>query len=431
MSSSYLSIDPAYLAQQYTQIERAAKDESLATKNRLYSNQISAFNDLKSLMTDFLSGLEDSQDEGGILSNQASNNNEAALSITADSSAVAGSYDIFVEQLAQSHQVALSFDPDAVLPVDGEFSIDLGGEEFVVDLSSLSAGATVKDLAAAINNHGDNTGVKATLMRSGTETFLVLTSEESGAVNQLSLNFTGGADPAGAFISSALSGMQVLTQAQDAIVKLGASSPVTITSASNQLDDVIEGVTIELKQAQEAGDASVKVSVGQDLSTSQDNIKSFVDELNAIVSKIEDNKNLDNDPMAKSLVRQLKAAFQGTTEGKTFYSVGIEFDKNGKLSIDTTRLEKTLLEQPEQLEAMLSGENGVMSKLQDTLQPYTSSYGIMTKKTQTLQASLDLVIDRQERHEYSMEQVYSRYLSQFTQMQVTIAQLESSMGQFA
>jgi len=29
-----------------------------------------------------------------------------------------------------------------------------------------------------------------------------------------------------------------------------------------------------------------------------------------------------------------------------------------------------------------------------------------------------------------MEQVYQRYLSQFTQMQQTIAQLESTMGQF-
>ena len=54
----------------------------------------------------------------------------------------------------------------------------------------------------------------------------------------------------------------------------------------------------------------------------------------------------------------------------------------------------------------------------------------MSDKKDTLQASLDIVTRQQASHEFSMEQVYQRYLSQFTQMQQTIAQLESTMGQF-
>jgi len=54
----------------------------------------------------------------------------------------------------------------------------------------------------------------------------------------------------------------------------------------------------------------------------------------------------------------------------------------------------------------------------------------MSDKKDTLQASLDIVIRQQASHEISMQQVYQRYLSQFTQMQQTIAQLESTMGQF-
>ena len=198
MSSSYLSIDPATLASQYTQIDRAVKDASLEKKYNLYSSQISAFSSLKTTMSDFVSSIEDARESDGVLANQSSSDNESALSITADSDAVAGTYDIFVEQLAQSHQVALSFDPSATLATDGEFSIDLAGEEFAVDLSTLPAGATLTDLASAINTHVDNSGVTATVMRSGTETFLVLTSEESGAANQVTVDFIPGTDPAGA-----------------------------------------------------------------------------------------------------------------------------------------------------------------------------------------------------------------------------------------
>ena len=79
---------------------------------------------------------------------------------------------------------------------------------------------------------------------------------------------------------------------------------------------------------------------------------------------------------------------------------------------------------------MLTGADGLMAKLEQRVEPYTKSYGLINDKKNTLQASLNLVTDKQQRHEYSMEQVYNRYLSQFTQMQITISKLESSMGQF-
>ncbi len=423
------SIDPSYLAEQYTAIERAAKDASLSAKYSLYSSQISAFNSLKTSLTDFVDSLDDILGDTGVLANQATVSDSDVLSATANSDAVSGSYEIFVDQIAQAHQVALSFDPDATLATDGEFSISLGGDEFTIDMSTLPAGATISDLASAINSSADNTGVSATLMRSGTETYLVLTSEETGAANDISLNFTAGADPAGADITSAIAAQQELTAAQDAIVRIGSSSTVSITSASNQLEDVIEGVTINLTSAQQAGDSSIKIEVGQDLEQTESNIQDFVDQFNGLMDKLTSD-SLSSDSMSKSLVRQLRSAFQGMFEGKTLYSVGIEFDRSGNLKIDSDRLQEALEADGQTLSDMLSGDNGLFATLQTSLEPYSKSYGLITKKTQSLQASLDLVIDKQERHEYKMEQVYSRYLSQFTQMQITISQLESSMGSF-
>ena len=429
--ASYLSIDPQTLASQYTQIDRAGKDQLLSAKSKQFTAQLNAIKKLQTSMGSFLTQLKDFRKaDSSLLANTASSSSESTLAVKASGKAVAGSYDIFVQQLAQNHQLAMSFDPTAALATDGEFNIDLGGSSFSVDMAGLPANAKLSDLAAAINNHADNEGVKATLMRSGTETFLVISSEESGAANQLTLGFTAGADAAGADITAALATKQELKKAQDAIVRLGSDTAISVNSASNSLTDVIEGVTIDLVKAQAADDGPVNIKIGQDQQAIKDNLQKFVDGYNGIVNSINADTNLKNDSMARSVQNQFRAAFQGEIDGKTLYSVGLEFDRNGKLSINSDRLEKALEDDPAALEVMLTSDTGVLAKLEKSVEPYSKNFGLLGDKQKTLQASLDLVTEKQKRHDYSMELTFKRYLSQFTQMQITIAQLESSMGQF-
>ncbi|WP_240222576.1 flagellar filament capping protein FliD [Rheinheimera hassiensis] len=430
--ASYLSIDPQTLASQYTQIDRAGKDQLLSAKSKQFTAQLNAIKKLQTSMGSFLTQLKDFRKaDSSLLANTASSSSESTLAVKASGKAVAGSYDIFVQQLAQNHQLAMSFDPTAALATDGEFNIDLGGKNFSVNMAGLPANAKLSDLAAAINNHADNEGVKATVMRSGTETFLVISSEESGAANELTLGFTAGADAAGADITAALAAKQELKKAQDAIVRLGSDTAISVTSASNSLTDVIEGVTIDLVKAQAADDGPVNIKIGQDQTAIKANLQKFIDGYNGIVSSISGDTNLKNDSAARSVQSQLRAAFQGEIGGKTLYSVGLEFDRNGKLSINSDRLEKALEDDPAALEAMLTSDTGVLAKLEKAVEPYSKSYGgLLGDKQKTLQASLDLVTEKQKRHDYSMELTFKRYLSQFTQMQITIAQLESSMGQF-
>ena len=434
MSLSALGIDPANLAYQYTQIDRSAKDASLSSKSSDFSNQISAFNKLKTTLTSFHDSLSDNLDsDSSFIANTASVSDDTALSIETTGEATAGSYDVFVKQLAQSHQVALSFDSTIPLSTNGELNIDLAGDQFSVDLSTLPTDASLSDLASAINTNVDNSGVKASVVRSGTETFLVMTSEESGAANKITIDFlpaATGADTNGDNIADAIAGQTELTAAQDSIIELGTGSAITITSTSNTLEDVIEGVTLNLTQAQEAGDTPLHVTIEQDLESTKNNVEKFVDSFNNLVDSINGNDDLKRDSMASGLASSMRGDFQGIFEGKTLYSVGIEFDRNGNLKIDSDRLEEALASDPDLLNNMLTSENGIMAKLESRIEPYTKSSGLISSKSKTLQASLDIITAKQQSHELSMEKVYQRYLSQFTQMQQTIAQLESTMGQF-
>lgn len=363
--SAALGINPGQLASQYTQIERASKDQLLNTKNADFTNKIKALDGLKSSITSFHSDLKASlKSETSLFTNSTAVSDETTLNVVANGDAASGNYDIFVEQLAQAHQVALSFDPTKALSTDGELNIDLAGESFSVDLSTLDADAKLSDLANAINSHADNSGVKATLMRSGSETFLVMTSEDSGVANQISLNYMPGLDANGTDITNAIANQTELTNGQDSIIKLGASSALTITSTTNTLEDVIDGVTLTLTKAQNIGDTPIRVGVAQDQEASKSNIQGFVDKFNSLVNGITSNDNLKRDSLASGLARSMRNDFQGTFEGKTLYSVGIEFDRNGSLKINSERLEAAMTNDPEKLTRMLTGEDGLMAKLE-------------------------------------------------------------------
>lgn len=426
---SFMSIDPANLASQYTQIERSKKDSLLSSKVTMFNGQLNAIKKLETSLKSFVSQLSTMQKAQSVVANSATSNNDTTIKATANSKAVAGDYDIFVEQLAQNHQLALAFDPNAVLPADGDFTVNFAGGSLTVDLSTLPANAKLSDLAAAINNHPDNSGAQATLLRSNGETFLVLSSEKTGADQQISLSFNAGMSD-GSVLTTALTDQRILKQAQDAIIRIGSGAALAITSSSNKLDNVIEGVTLDLLKAQAVGDGPVRVQVGQDQTAAKESVKKFVDEFNSLFGMLSNDANLKNDSTAKGIQSLLRNSFQGEFSGKSLYSVGLEFDRNGKLAINNTRLEKALAEDPAQLEAMLTGDNGLFSKLGSSLEPYSKSFGIMSKKQQTIQASLEVVNRQKARHDLAMEQVYKRYVMQFTQMQVTIAQLQSSMNSF-
>ena len=427
---AFSSIDPAYLAQQYTQIERSSKDGVLKAQQTRFTTLLSSYQKLETSLGSMQDLLESFTKDKELLSNTASTSADTVLSVTAGSDAVAGNYEIFVQQLAQNHQMSLAFNSTDTLPADGQFELTVAGESFAVDLSALPANAGLTDLASAINNAADNSGVQATVMRSGTQSYLVLTSKESGAANAISMNFVPGADTSGADIGTAVTAATELKAAQDAIVKVGAQNPITVTSASNKLEDVIAGVTIDLKKMQAGTDQPVQIAVQQDPKAVEDKLKKFVDSYNALMKQINADPSLKSDTMARSISSQMRQSFQKLYQGATLSSVGIEFDRNGVLSVNSEKMTKALAENPAKVEQMLVADNSLFSGIQDSLEPYTKRYGLMKDKQQSLQASLDMVTEKQKRHDYSMDLVYKRYLSQFTQMQVTIAQLESSMSQF-
>src|SRR6218665_3388963 len=118
----------------------------------------------------------------------------ATTAATTTSKATAGTYPIFVEQVARASQVVFTDLPAVPVPVTGTLSISQGGiAAFDVDFSTadIDGNGTLSqaEMARAINSAADNKGkVTASVMTTGSTTQLVLTSATSGEAGEITVN---------------------------------------------------------------------------------------------------------------------------------------------------------------------------------------------------------------------------------------------------
>nr|AAN04218.1 LafB [Aeromonas salmonicida] len=425
-----MQIDPASTAMQLVAIERKNMDALLNKQMDGIKGQQSALSTLNTKLSTFQTMLKDLNKASNLQAQKATMSQDGVMTVTSNGKASSGQYNFFVEQLAQSHQIGLSLDSEtAPLPADGVFSLTVKGKTIDIDLATLPAGSTVKDLVSHINDAKDNPGVKATLVRTDGKVNMVLTSKDSGLENAIVVNYRGDASNS---LGAAISGKTDITKAQDAKLRMGGDNPLTITSASNKIENVVDGLTLQLTKAQKNGDAPLLVNIEQDKEAVTGSLKKFVDSYNELIDELA--KMTSSDPKAPgalssdSGVRSLKSVLSNSVRdlpnGLSLSSLGIKTDKAGKLSFSETDFNKALEKDPELLGKALMGDDGLLKRMSDSLDPYTKRDGALKGRKSGLEASEKRVNERMEALDRRMDSAYKRYLNQFT----TMNQMLQTMG---
>ncbi|HHQ4557098.1 lateral flagellar capping protein LafB [Aeromonas hydrophila] len=425
-----MQIDPAATAMQLVAIERKNMDALLKKQMDGIKGQQSALSTLNTKLSTFQTMLKDLNKASNLQAQKATMSQDGVMTVTSNGKASSGQYNFFVEQLAQSHQVGFSLDSEtAPLPADGVFSLTVKGKTIDIDLATLPAGSTVKDLVSKINDAKDNPGVKATLVRTDGKVNMVLSSKDSGLENAISVNYSGGATNS---LGAAISGKTDITKAQDARLRMGGDNPLTITSASNKIENVVDGLTLQLTKAQKSGDAPLLVNIEQDKEAVTGSLKKFVDSYNELVDELA--KMTSSDPKAPgalssdSGVRSLKSVLSNSVRdlpnGLSLSSLGIKTDKAGKLSFSETDFNKALDKDPELLGKALLGDDGLLKRMSDSLDPYTKRDGALKGRKTGLEASEKRIKERMDALDRRMDSAYKRYLNQFS----TMNQMLQTMG---
>src|SRR5690606_31840758 len=145
-----------------------------------------------------------------------------------------------------------------------------------------------------------------------------------------------------------------LQAAQDAVFTV--EGRLTITRSSNTVDDLIEGVTLQLK-----GVGETTLEIRRDVDAVVDAVRRFVEQYNSTMSFIQDrmgeNGVLKGDTLLMRIQMQLRAdvmaPVDGDADGGLKYNqlaaVGISVDKSGTMSLDEARLREALEESPEEV----------------------------------------------------------------------------------
>ncbi|POZ15349.1 flagellar hook-associated protein [Lelliottia aquatilis] len=430
--ADFSSIDPTSLAQSLASYDIMAIQNQLKTKTATMASQKKALDALRTALTDFRSaikGLNNTND--GMLKNVATLNREGIANVTANSAAQKGTYNIEVDQLASAHQIGFGdLTDESIKNATGTMDITLGegadAKTITVDMDSVSS---LSDLTKAINGNEDNPGVTASLIRTDGKVTLMLSSDESGAANKVTVGGTSGFDSANA---------KEISKAADAKFRMGE---MEFTNSSNTLDKLIEGVTIELTSKTEA-DKPLTITIGTDTTGTKEQLQTFIDSYNTLQDTLqkltksgsgdgEERGAFAGDSTMASLDRELNDVLRTVFGGKRMSDFGITADKDGKLEIDSKKLDTALTADPQALTGLFNGKEGLISKMDKSLDRYlNSNTGLLKGRQDVLDRQQSDIDTKTDAMNTRYDSSYNRYLKQFTQLQQAMSQMNNTMSMF-
>ena len=407
---------------------------TLQSREQEIDEKISDFGLVKSAIDTFNSTVEELTSSSGFAAFNATSTDEAVLTVSADSSAVASSYDVVVTQLAERDKIASSAYADATTAVGtGTLSITVDGN--TMDLVLDGSNNTLTDIRDAINSATDNPGVTATILNETSGSRLILTSEESGLASAITINVADG-DDASNTDANGLSRLfhigvggdglaEQIDTAQDAILTIDGFS---ITGASNTVTSAISGVTLSL-----TGAGSSTINITRDNTEIEERISGFVDAYNTLISKIDELEagSLYNDSSLRRIKQGFVDVINQTVDigGDTAYlfEIGITRDRDGVLSVDSSELSTMLADDFNRVTQILSeATTGYATRFYNYTESLLEVGGRLDSKNETLNSQKDAVQTQIERQELRLQTFEAKLIEQFAALDQTMAVLTST-----
>ncbi len=193
------TLDPVTTATQLATAYTQPMQSQLTTQTQSAQKESTALNTLRSALSAFDTALSSLSSSKGLKQFAASFNNSGIATATTTSKAQAGSYQFHVEQLATAHQVVFEDLPAVPVSLGGPITVQLqDGSSFNVNLvaadSDSNGTISQAEIARAINQANDNQGkVVASVVTSGGQTQLLLSSSKTGEGGEITVNASGSA----------------------------------------------------------------------------------------------------------------------------------------------------------------------------------------------------------------------------------------------
>ena len=365
-----------------------------------------------------------------------------AFTVSSSTSATPGSYNLSVTDIAKA-QTLSSKTYSATTDVIGTGTLSLTvGSNTAVSVAVDATSNTLTGVRDAIN--AANAGVTASVVKDGSAYRLLLTTP-TGASNTVSIAVTSDGDGADTGVGglSALNyhaGDSQMVQRQAAQDASFSINGLPLTSSTNTITDVIDGVDLTLKQATAS---PVTVTVARDTNSVVAKLESFVSLYNSFHSSAKSLTKYDSatqtagvlqgDFTAKSVLTQMRQSLSETVTGSSLSSlsaVGIQLNAKGELEFNKANFLTAWSADADAVEEFFAGSTSVTSGFADSLDgkldAILSSTGSISSRTTLLNTELTEATAERAALEARMDKIEARYLRQFNAMDALVAELTST-----
>lgn len=431
-------LDTGSIVSQLVELRRIPILRYEAQKTDL-KQSLAALSDLRAAVEKLRKASEALDTESEFTSRAARVGTEGFFEASATSATPVGTFQVTVDQLAQTHRsVTQSFasPDDDVGTGDFRFTFGATGEETTV---SLAAGASsLGDLKIAINEA--DAGVTASIIFDGSGYQLMLSADESGAEQQFTVDasgLTGGTAPV----------FTTTTTGADAQITIDGS--IVVTSPDNTIDGALEGSVITLQSL-----GTSDMIIEGDVTDLGDKLQEFADAFNELRTLIDNQGGESGILKGSSLLRSVDGTLSrilstsvstgdGADERIVAANIGLSMDRYGIMSLDRTKLEEAVdTDYGAVLDLFTKAlpddgepdpwQGGLALELADALDIYTLGEGdlkgLIGLREDAANAEMDRLDSRIEREERSIDLYEATLTRKFTAMEQIIAQLQQQQG---
>lgn len=354
-----------------------------------------------------------------------SSSHDNILNATANHGAAPGSYDITVESLATARK-EMSQGYASADEVIGGGTIWANVGETATPLS-IPAGTTLAEFKDIINNNIE--GVSASLINDGsqgTPYYLVLRGDTAGAAGDFTIQtsgLSGGTSP-------------VLTTTQAAANAQLTVDGIAVTADSNQPDNVISGLTLDLLQAEPG--TTVKLTVEMDSEEVEASVKALVDTYNDLFTFIQEQSKPEGDlhghPALRSVGSRLENIIHTSLAGgqggfSMLWEVGISTGENRQLVWNAEKFQAALNDDFSSVRDLFIDGDGnpgkgylITAAIDDMTDSVSGLFKISTEALNNKIRTADKTIERYER---GVESYRLNLEARFTAMERMVAQLQA------
>lgn len=420
----------------------------LDTKEASYQAQLTAFGQLKSLMTPMQTAINTLKKASSFSTMKAAIGDSSLASLVTTGTPSKGSHSFEVTQIAQSQRISTSA---TTAPTVGAGTLTFTFGRYSTDnnnVTSFTAASTatvtlsatddtLEEMSAAINKA--NIGVRAQVVNNGTTDQLVFASNAEGSNSAFQLSGSGGV--AGFTYDASTGASSNLTSveaAQDAKFILDG---ISYTRSRNAVTDAIDGLTINLLKGAPGAKTTITFSNDRSgVSTAIQNLVNAYNDFNT-AARTQSAYNADTgqagilngDATVRNMLAQLRSDFSASLSSlgniTDVSQLGITFDRSGVAALNTSALDLALNNTASGAAEFIAGTNsnpGWADRLGARLDNYLNSGGIFDARTTGINGSIKLIGTQRTAMTDRLTVIKARYQKEFSALDSLIGKMQQT-----